>query len=1014
MENLERINAEIEKLIDENSSSQEDFLKKMQELFEACLEYITDEEFDIDTFYETLPVKLQKDFRFLKTLYVYYLGSYKYDKKFDEEDTDAAAIEANAYGEKDESDISENEENEQGFSAARIYPQLFEFRKILKEKCGINILVNLEKLEPKISENSQKYYEQILEKLHNINDKNGKDIAYYITRIKPVVIKSEIIYEVSFTPINNKDKTNRIVAFTKDKINDNYAVRAVIKFDNIIVEEKEMPVNIITKCKTNIRDVEFRDFAAIIKPDISSLVNKKDCGKVINDYINEYGVSLFDIVKFSDEKYEYFKNSIKDKVELINNKSNREKIETNFLDEILDKCRIKLNSGSTEESIILSYLLYTMRYNAMNNAKKYDKMKGTADLNLDIRFNKFVTAPFSMNPPGIGGRTKLVDLLQCLNPKGKEDEFLYNRLKENTDSFGILYTDEKYLREFKNFELEDLKNKFNGKKIIDYVKQNFEKINDKKEIPILIRSYDKKYFIESNENDIVKIIKKLQVLIQKGGVADYESNAKKWIDDNKNSGLCLDEKDKNGNKNCSDEKQEILQYLFSKSKVVFIYGSAGTGKTTLLNYISQFYDNETQLFLAHTGSAVQNLRANIDNAKNNSMTLSLFLLDIINTKTKPWSNDSYYCQEYDLIFIDECSMVSNEQMIDFLNKAKFDKLILVGDDYQIDAIQYGSWFDMVKFFLPIKKENIQDSICQFELTDTFRAEEETLLDFYKIVRQAKINKIMDDKNEEKSKLPREQIREILKKNFEENNKKIEHKVGVKFFDLIQHRKEIFESNDEDEIILCLNYDGIDGINSMNMFLQNTKNTRKDFVEIDGLIYKVDDPIVFISGNRFRKDLHNNLKGIIKAIDDKTDNDKIWFEIEVNKVIDKVDKKYESELILVKNDKNKGISLVKFSQKKSYTDDDENAKDIPFALAYAVSIHKSQGLGYKSVKVVIPDEAKNLITHNIFYTAITRAKKYLEIYCSKETMEHIIDNFGRDSIKADAAMLINRGKLEFCY
>lgn len=1013
MENLKKINAEIEKLIDENSSSQEDFLEKMRELFEVCLKHITGKEFDIDTFYETLPEKLQKDFRFLKTLYVYYLGSYKYDKKFDEEDTDANAIEANAYGEKDESDISENEENEQGFSAVRIYSQLFEFRKIVKEKCGINILVNLEKLEPKISENSQKYYEQILEKLDNANDKNGRDIAYYITRIKPIVIKNEIIYEVSFTPINNKDKTNRIVAFTKDKINDNYAVRAMIKFDNIIVEEKEMPINIIITCKTNIRDVEFRDFAAIIKPNIPSLVNRKDSGKVINNYINKYGVSLFDIVKFSDDKYENFKKSIKDEVELINNKSNREKIETNFLDEILDKCRIKLNSGTTEENIILSYLLYTMRYNTMHDAESNNyRMDGTIDLYLDSNFNKFVTAPFSMNPRGKGGKTKLVDLLQCLSPKDREDEFLYNRLKENTDSFGLLYTDKKYLNEFKNFELEDLKNKFNGKKIIDYVMQNFEKINDKKEIPILIRSYGKKYFIESNENDIVKIIKKLQVLIQKGGVAGYEADAKKWIDDNKNSGLCLDEKDKNDNKKCSDEKQEILQHLFSQSKVVFIYGSAGTGKTTLLNYISQFYDNETQLFLAHTGSAVQNLRVNIDNAKNNSMTLSLFLLDIIDRKTKPWSNNSHYCQEYDLIFIDECSMVSNEQMIDFLNKAKFDKLILVGDDYQIDAIQYGSWFDMVKFFLPIKKENIQDSICQFELTDTFRAEEETLLDFYKIVRQAKINK--DDKNKEKRKLPRDQIKEMLEKNFEENNKKIEHKVGVKFFDLIQHRKEIFESNDEDEIILCLNYDGIDGINSMNMFLQNTKNTRKDFVEIDGLIYKVDDPIVFISGNRFKKDLHNNLKGIIKAIDDKTDNDKIWFEIEVNKVIDKVDKKYESELILVKNDKNKGISLVKFSQKKSYADDDENAKDIPFALAYAVSIHKSQGLGYKSVKVVIPDEAKNLITHNIFYTAITRAKKYLEIYCSKETMEHIIDNFGRDSIKADAAMLINRGKLEFCY
>lgn len=46
---------------------------------------------------------------------------------------------------------------------------------------------------------------------------------------------------------------------------------------------------------------------------------------------------------------------------------------------------------------------------------------------------------------------------------------------------------------------------------------------------------------------------------------------------------------------------------------------------------------------------------------------------------------------------------------------------------------------------------------------------------------------------------------------------------------------------------------------------------------------------------------------------------------------------------------------------------ENA--IPFQVAYAISIHKAQGLEYESVKVVITSETEEMVSHNIFYTAI---------------------------------------------
>ncbi|MBQ9875669.1 MAG: ATP-binding domain-containing protein, partial [Campylobacter sp.] len=109
------------------------------------------------------------------------------------------------------------------------------------------------------------------------------------------------------------------------------------------------------------------------------------------------------------------------------------------------------------------------------------------------------------------------------------------------------------------------------------------------------------------------------------------------------------------------------------------------------------------------------------------------------------------------------------------------------------------------------------------------------------------------------------------------------------------------------------------------------------------------------------------------------------------------------------------SIIKFAEEiNQNTDDDIDVGDIPFALAYAVSIHKSQGLEYKSVKVIITDEARSVISHNIFYTAITRAKECLEIYCSYETLKYISDNFSRENTKSDAAILINNNKLEFCY
>jgi len=63
--------------------------------------------------------------------------------------------------------------------------------------------------------------------------------------------------------------------------------------------------------------------------------------------------------------------------------------------------------------------------------------------------------------------------------------------------------------------------------------------------------------------------------------------------------------------------------------------------------------------------------------------------------------------------------------------------------------------------------------------------------------------------------------------------------------------------------------------------------------------------------------------------------------------------------------------------------------IPFQVSYAVSIHKAQGLEYDSVKIVITEDIDEMITHKIFYTAITRTKNLLKIYWSPESQEKIL-------------------------
>ena len=78
--------------------------------------------------------------------------------------------------------------------------------------------------------------------------------------------------------------------------------------------------------------------------------------------------------------------------------------------------------------------------------------------------------------------------------------------------------------------------------------------------------------------------------------------------------------------------------------------------------------------------------------------------------------------------------------------------------------------------------------------------------------------------------------------------------------------------------------------------------------------------------------------------------------------------------------------------------------IPFNLAYAISIHKAQGLEFESVKIVITSNIEDRISKNIFYTAITRAKNNLKVYWNSDSQTRIFDSFQKRNSNKDIAII----------
>jgi ATP-dependent exoDNAse (exonuclease V) alpha subunit len=199
--------------------------------------------------------------------------------------------------------------------------------------------------------------------------------------------------------------------------------------------------------------------------------------------------------------------------------------------------------------------------------------------------------------------------------------------------------------------------------------------------------------------------------------------------------------------------------------------------------------------------------------------------------------------------------------------------------------------------------------------------------------------------------------------------------------------------------LCLNYDGLYGINNVNRFLQS--GNLNPAITWRASSYKVGDPVLFNETERFRPVIYNNLKG--RIVDIALAPGQIQFDVELDRPLTEFDV-VGGELEWVEG------STVHFSvydYDTSDEDDDSVNTSVPFQVAYAVSIHKAQGLEYDSVKIVITGANEDDITHSIFYTAVTRARESLKIFWTPETQQAVLKSLQRSTSPKDVALLSSR-------
>ena len=394
------------------------------------------------------------------------------------------------------------------------------------------------------------------------------------------------------------------------------------------------------------------------------------------------------------------------------------------------------------------------------------------------------------------------------------------------------------------------------------------------------------------------------------------------------------------------QKSAILNAM--QNGVSIITGGPGTGKTTIIKAIIYLLKNIgiEAVLCAPTGRAAKRLSLSSD-----IPAKTIHRLLEINFSGGNFVYNEQNKLEAKAIICDEVSMVDINLMNSLLKAVKSgSRLVLVGDADQLPSVSCGN----------VLSDIIESNIFNvFTLNKIFRQTDNSNI----IVNAHKINS---------GEMPKADGKDS---DFFIINQNEPEKMLQTVCELVSHRLPNFLSvNSFDIQVLAPLKKGVCGVENLNLTLQNLLNNAKHKQE-----YKVGN-YTFKAGDKVMQTVNNYQLEWLKSSECGLG----VFNGDIGEIV-KI-----SEL---------GEVTVMFDDRKVVSYDRTNLDEL--TLAYAISIHKSQGSEFDAVIIPLSMGHPRLFTKNLLYTAVTRAKRLVVIIGASYSIRRMVEN---DYIESRCTML----------
>lgn len=490
--------------------------------------------------------------------------------------------------------------------------------------------------------------------------------------------------------------------------------------------------------------------------------------------------------------------------------------------------------------------------------------------------------------------------------------------------------------------------------LIKYVKELLKVEDDDIEHCLIDLNVKEEIVIEKREEENWVYSKELYEaeanIASKLIVLDSAKNIKKISGFNEE----LEKIEKVGNIKLSSKQKEAIQTVNSNN-VVIITGGPGTGKTTIIKNVIEIYKTHGKkvVLCAPTGRAAKRMTEMTgEEAKTLHRLLEIGKIEkeneftIVNYEVAPI--------DADVIIVDEASMVDIYLMNYLLNGIyQGTKLILVGDTDQLPSVGPGSVLKDI-----INSERIKTIF----LDEIFRQAAQSKI----IVNSHRVNdgEYFLEKEEQKD----------LKDDFFYIKEKSQDVMLAQLISLCKGRLENFGNYNffENIQILSPTKKGILGTKELNKKLQeelNPSDDKKNEKKVGDIIFREGDRVMQVKNNY---DIYWEKRNTL-SLNYETGTG--IFNGEIGKIV-KIDFINKQIKILFDDEKEAWYAFSDMDQIEH---------------AYAITVHKAQGSEFDVVIVVVTQSSAMLLTRNLLYTGLTRAKKLLILIGNDNVVKFMIQN-----------------------